>query len=432
MIHSQHQRILCLTLSTFLAAVACAASLVIAQPTPAPAPTPIPAPSAPNHTALEITFPGANNLDLKGELLLPPLPPSNGIPHKLPAVLLLPGSGPTDRNGNQPPLLVTDLLKQIAERLAAEGIASLRFDKRAAPGYRDTWPKDLAAMSDFFSYDNFINDAKGALAYLRGREEIDPKRVAMIGHSEGGLFTLQIARDLDAASAVPAEHPVAKPDPKADPKPATDQPPTDPAKPPAEKQIKPQPLAAIVLMGTAGRTLGPVVHEQIAAALKAQGADEAATKLYMEATDNAIAAITKDAKVPADIPPGLVGLFNASAAKLMQSYFTVDPAELAKQYRGPVLILQGEKDAQVSKDRDTPRLLEALEQRARKPTTPPPSTNPAIAPPVRIDSVELAIIPNASHNLKPVTGPRDPAFTGPVVPEALDKLAAWLKDKLSK
>src|SRR5688500_9758350 len=77
---------------------------------------------------LEVSFTGAGGLKLNGTVLLP----SGGRDQKFPAVLLLPGSGPTDRNGNQPPVLVTDLLKQIADRLAAEGIASLRFDKRSA------------------------------------------------------------------------------------------------------------------------------------------------------------------------------------------------------------------------------------------------------------------------------------------------------------
>ena len=46
----------------------------------------------------------------------------------LPGVVLLAGSGPTDRNGNQPPALMTDLLKQVADALASQGIASLRYD----------------------------------------------------------------------------------------------------------------------------------------------------------------------------------------------------------------------------------------------------------------------------------------------------------------
>src|SRR5436309_15501621 len=74
-------------------------------------------------TEREVTFAGAGGLQLHGTLVLP-----SGTKGKAPGVLLLSGSGPTDRNGNQLPQIVTDLLKQIAERLAADGYASLRFD----------------------------------------------------------------------------------------------------------------------------------------------------------------------------------------------------------------------------------------------------------------------------------------------------------------
>jgi hypothetical protein len=87
----------------------------------------------------EVTFAGVGGLSLHGTLLLP-----WALKGKVPGLLLLPGSGPTSRNGDQPPLLVTDLLKQIAERLAKQGYASLRFDKRAAPGYARFWPTDSA------------------------------------------------------------------------------------------------------------------------------------------------------------------------------------------------------------------------------------------------------------------------------------------------
>ena len=78
-----------------------------------------------------VGFAGAQGLELQGSLALPAATPQEGSP----ALLLLPGSGPTDRDGNQPPFLTTNLLKQIAERLAEEGVASLRFDKRAARTY---------------------------------------------------------------------------------------------------------------------------------------------------------------------------------------------------------------------------------------------------------------------------------------------------------
>src|SRR3546814_6556905 len=73
----------------------------------------------------QVRFAGTGGIALAGTLTLP-----MDVTKPVPAVLLLQGSGPTDRDGNQPPALRTDLLRQIADLLAARGIASLRYDKR--------------------------------------------------------------------------------------------------------------------------------------------------------------------------------------------------------------------------------------------------------------------------------------------------------------
>ncbi|MFG1860768.1 alpha/beta hydrolase family protein [Microbispora bryophytorum] len=101
-----------------------------------------------------------------------------------PAVLLVPGSGPVDRDSDHRrlPLGVT---RQLAEAFAAAGIASLRYDKRGvgastggflAAGFRDN-----------------MDDAGAALAALRERPEIDSGRVALTGHSEGALIAANLA-----------------------------------------------------------------------------------------------------------------------------------------------------------------------------------------------------------------------------------------------
>ena len=80
-----------------------------------------PVPPAPRE--LEVSFAGFQGFVLQGTLSLPAPLPTGGAP----AALLLPGSGPTDRNGN-PPGVAIDLLKQMAERLTGQGFAVLRFD----------------------------------------------------------------------------------------------------------------------------------------------------------------------------------------------------------------------------------------------------------------------------------------------------------------
>src|SRR5262249_7172312 len=118
----------------------------------------------------EVKFKGVGGLELQGTLLTPAMPTGQ-------AVLLIPGSGPTDRDGNQASFQV-DLLKEIAERLEQEGIITLRFDKRATPPYAAAWPKDVAKMNDFMSWEMFAGDAKAALEFLRDQKGVDPKRTA--------------------------------------------------------------------------------------------------------------------------------------------------------------------------------------------------------------------------------------------------------------
>src|SRR5882724_2928592 len=86
----------------------------------------------------EVTFKGVGGFELQGTLLMP------AGAKNAPAFVLLSGSGPTDRddNVNVPGMqLKIDLLKQVAERLAESGVATLRYDKRAVRHYSDKWPK---------------------------------------------------------------------------------------------------------------------------------------------------------------------------------------------------------------------------------------------------------------------------------------------------
>jgi len=315
---------------------------------------------------MDVTIEGAGGFKLRGTLVLP------DAPGPAPAMLLLPGSGPTDRDGNQPPGLVTDLLKQLAERLSREGIATLRYDKRAAHVYAADWPKSLAAQNQFFAWANFRDDAKLAYRYLRGRPEVDPKRTGILGHSEGGIITLAVGAEMAGAPDRPA---------------------------------------ALVLAGTPGRSLADVLHNQIADLLIRQQAAPEQTKFFLDKTDSINAELIRTGAAPADVPPGLAALYPPSAATYLQAALALDPRELAKKLVGPVLVMNGEKDIQVLPDKDTRPLAAALNTRkAEKP-------------------VEVILVAGASHNLKPLT--HDPTgFAGPVAPEAMDRLAAWLKDNL--
>ncbi|MFK8025255.1 MAG: alpha/beta hydrolase family protein, partial [Ilumatobacter sp.] len=103
-----------------------------------------------------------------------------------PAALLISGSGPLDRNSNSKQLAI-DVMGQIAARLAAEGVASLRYDKR---GVAESDGDFLAA-----GFHDNIDDARAALAVLRARPDVDPDRIVVIGHSEGALIASVLADD---------------------------------------------------------------------------------------------------------------------------------------------------------------------------------------------------------------------------------------------
>ncbi len=121
----------------------------------------------------------SGDLTLEGTLTV-----SGSLPG--PAALLISGSGPIDRNSNAKRLPI-DVMGQIATDLAANGIASLRYDKRGVG----------QSGGDYLSagfHDN-INDARAALKALRARPEIDPDQVVAIGHSEGALIASSLAAD---------------------------------------------------------------------------------------------------------------------------------------------------------------------------------------------------------------------------------------------
>jgi alpha-beta hydrolase superfamily lysophospholipase len=101
-----------------------------------------------------------------------------------PVALLIAGSGSTDRDGNGPQLGPATLRK-LAQDLAAHGIASLRYDKRGARGWKPAFgrPED-------FRFKDYVDDAASLVEFLRGKFA----RIVLVGHSEGGLVAILTAR----------------------------------------------------------------------------------------------------------------------------------------------------------------------------------------------------------------------------------------------
>lgn len=327
-------------------------------------------------TEREVVFAGTGAVRLAGTLTLPTKPDAAPVP----GLVLLAGSGPTDRNGNQTGLR-TDVLKQIAAHLAQEGIASLRYDKRGIGANAPL--TDPAKLSDFVAWENYVGDTVAGLRYLQQQPEIDPARTGLLGHSEGGLIALQAAHTLQVMPALVTTNP------------------------PSVTQA-PQ---VLVLVSTPGRPLDKVVHEQLAGLLKRQQATPEQMRFFLDKNDAIAEALRKTGVVPNDVPPGLAALYPPYLGRFYHSVLQVNPPLLAAQFSGPVLIIQGAKDIQVQATKDAVALDTALKGRPH-------------------DDHELYLVPAASHNLKLVEHETDPGFEGPVVPAALDKLCAWLQVEL--
>ncbi len=145
----------------------------------APLPEPSPTPSPEAYTEVEVTFPGGDaGVTLAGTLSIP----TGAGPH--PAVVLMTGSGPQDRDESLPGLILKPFAL-LADALAKAGVAVLRYDDRGT----------AHSTGDYASatIDDFTADGAAALDWLRGRDEVDPARVGILGHSEGGVYIADIA-----------------------------------------------------------------------------------------------------------------------------------------------------------------------------------------------------------------------------------------------
>lgn len=257
-----------------------------------------------------VRFAGTGGVTLAGTLLMPLFSEIQYVP----GLVLIAGSGPTDRNGNNPlaPERI-DLLKDIAELLARNGIASLRYDKR---GIGQSTPRPRGPLEEqeaFFAWENFVGDVEAAHAELLRHDEIKPYATALLGHSEGGLLALA-----------------------------------------ANKTLVTKKLHALVLAATPGRKLEDVLRAQIAR--------DAPPALRLPA-DRAIAAILSTGRVPNNLPRELELLFPLYAGPFLRSLLSFDPAAALAESRTPCLLVQGGADRQVVPMEDVQPLIDALRTR---------------------------------------------------------------------
>ena len=203
------------------------------------------------------------------------------------AALIIPGSGPTDRDGNSPYGVINGALKQLAEGLAEQGIASVRIDKRGVAASRPAGPDEAT-----LTLDGYAADAR-AWADVAARETGRPC-VWLVGHSEGALVA-QLAAEA------------------------------------------PQPtICGLVLISAAGRSAGILMREQMANQIPPEGM----------AMVEAILVEFEAGRTIEDPPAQLAPLARKSVQPYMISWLSRDPAPLAARYNGPIFIGQGTTDLQ--------------------------------------------------------------------------------------
>lgn len=246
---------------------------------------------------LSVTSEGAV---LTGKLTLPKAA-AEGASLPAPALLLLPGSGAVDMDGNVLPQISNAFYQQLAYQLSCGGYGVLRVAKLGIP--------PSTGDANAVTLDTYAANSAAWLKLLAEQPGVATNRVGVIGHSEGGLIALYTI---------------------------------------AEALIDP---AAVVLIGTAGRPLGELIIEQTAASLERAGLSEEARNSMMRQLNEALNAISRveGAALPltGELADNQFAVAFGNAAGLLRSEMEQEPVALAERVSVPSLVIQGLKDMQV-------------------------------------------------------------------------------------
>ncbi|MBS1501017.1 MAG: alpha/beta hydrolase [Bacteroidetes bacterium] len=205
---------------------------------------------------------------------------------KIPVVLIIAGSGPTDRNGNSDKLdLKTNAYRMLAEGLGKNGIASVRYDKRMI-GQSQTSNKE----SDL-RFDDYVDDAVGLIQMLASDQRFS--KVIVLGHSEGSLVGMIAVRD--------------------------------------------QPAKGFISVAGAGERADKIVIEQLKS--KPQ---------YIQDEFKTLLDSMKRGKTIDNVDPALYFIARPSVQRYLMSWFKYEPQKVIKGVKVPILIIQGTTDLQVT------------------------------------------------------------------------------------
>ena len=227
-------------------------------------------------------------------------------PGPFPAVVMVAGSGPTDRDWNSPLLPgANGSARLLAEALAGAGIASLRYDKRASgPHVRE----NMQALFGKVSMQSHLDELAAAVRTIASEDDIRKDKIFALTNSEGALHALNYQVSNPAI-----------------------------------------PFAGLVLTAPPGRTVGAVGRSQVAAQAAGSPNGEAVMAAYDAAIAHFIAAepFTPDPSLPPAAQMLLQALASPANLPFARELWIADAAALLEQIQVPVLIVIGKKDIQV-------------------------------------------------------------------------------------
>ncbi|AYL97189.1 serine aminopeptidase domain-containing protein [Mucilaginibacter celer] len=205
---------------------------------------------------------------------------------KVPLVLIIAGSGPTDRDGNSPKLgLHANIYKMIANELGKKGIASVRYDKRLV-GQSVTSIKE-----NEIRFEDYVEDAAALLNMLAADERFS--KIIILGHSEGSLVGMMASQD--------------------------------------------EPIKGFISVAGAGDSADKILTEQ----MKSQPA-------FISDGFNRMLDSLKRGKTTDNIDPALYFIARPSIQKYLMSWFRYNPQREIRKVKAPILIIQGTTDLQVT------------------------------------------------------------------------------------
>ena len=292
-----------------------------------------------------------------------------------PAVVLVAGSGPTDRDWESPLLPGTNGSgRLLAETLADAGFATLRYDKAASgPHAAENVPQLIGRLSMAWH----LGELAGAVGVLAAQASVDAAQIVGLGNSEGCLHVLNYAT---SAQAVP--------------------------------------FAGLVLAAPPGRSVGAVLRTQLDAQLALVPGGAELMPLLHESLDRYAAGELADPppELPEQLTQVLAAFEEPANLPFARELFTLDAAKLLPRDELPTLVLIGEKDIQISVELDGGPLQDAAAERSNVSFAFPPNANHVLKEDLR-PLAEIAAAPGTGYN---EDGTR-------LDPEAVSLIVDWLR-----